>query len=443
MPWEYFEQMRPWIQVYFLEGIRKVLILFGVDNAYSWTLTFRMAMACIAFTGQILIAKAIFNNNYLYRNWFHLLSSLFFSLAYYSIRPSSESLSFYTLIIGWCLYLIKVSPLPNKKNISFSLLSIFLICLSIQIRYQMAFIVGPLFVWLLFKTHKKLAITLYFFAIGLLQTILCILLDSYSYNNYYTFSAWNYFDANITRKISAEFGVHSIYEYFNSLLQETYGIFLILFLVLLIKKQPLHWLVFFTLPYLFIHHLIGHKELRFLIPIILLFIAYTLVVVQSYAPVLKKIPLKFPKLGLLIIVIGLTIDFSLNLTKQIFTYSFFRAQVNHHVPKKSIVYDLYGDPYNISLPQSHGLGGILKNNFIIQNSIEVLPQTIDRSEDQKGYWIVRDYAKTNELKNRLTHYKSCDLIYQQPGDHQLLFSILNFLHYTDSYYLFDCNKKSD
>ncbi|MEJ2111456.1 MAG: hypothetical protein P8Z37_16410 [Acidobacteriota bacterium] len=97
-----------------------------------------------------------------------------------------------------------------------------------------------------------------------------ILIDRWFYGEW-TISAWNYFEQNILRDKISTFGTSPWWWYLKAFFLTAIPPFSLLFMlsvpVLLIRrpKSPVLWSI---LPFLALHFIIGHKEMRFLLPIV-------------------------------------------------------------------------------------------------------------------------------------------------------------------------------
>lgn len=104
----------------------------------------------------------------------------------------------------------------------------------------------------------------------LLMVLIGVLVDRWFYGEW-TLSAWNYFDQNILLDKVSTFGVKPWWWYITEILEKGIPPFSLLyvgsfFLLIFYKpKSPLTWSI---LPFIIVHSLIGHKEIRFVFPII-------------------------------------------------------------------------------------------------------------------------------------------------------------------------------
>jgi phosphatidylinositol glycan class B len=133
----------------------------------------------------------------------------------------------------------------------------------------MAIPLAGLFLWLIFIRKEKISHLLYLISGGVVVLIACFLLDSWYYGNWVS-APWNYFKSNMIDGIASHFGVSPWYFYLDTILSRStplIGLIILLALtVFLVRKyrNPIAWCI---VPYLLVHTLIPHKELRFLFPV--------------------------------------------------------------------------------------------------------------------------------------------------------------------------------
>src|SRR5690606_176359 len=139
---------------------------------------------------------------------------------------------------------------------------------------------------------------------GLCPIAVGFLLDCFFYEEV-TFSIYNYFYVNIVEGVSSRFGISPWYQYFSDIIH-SFNIFgmltLIAFLTILVKMYR-NMAVWCILPFLVVHSIIPHKELRFLFPVVNL-VPYILIIgwqIHSSLLLRRKIIL-YLSLGILIIV---------------------------------------------------------------------------------------------------------------------------------------------
>uniref|UniRef100_A0A915JRN8 Mannosyltransferase n=1 Tax=Romanomermis culicivorax TaxID=13658 RepID=A0A915JRN8_ROMCU len=109
--------------------------------------------------------------------------------------------------------------------------------------------------------------------------VLSIIIDRFCYG-YWVFSMWNFFLFNFASSGSAHFGTHPIHWFISN------GLPTILFMHALpitlgIFKSNVRWILHLSFFYCFVHSLIPHKELRFLLPILPLLNIYCALYMES------------------------------------------------------------------------------------------------------------------------------------------------------------------
>ncbi|MBN4065989.1 hypothetical protein JYT51_01495 [Candidatus Amoebophilus asiaticus] len=267
LPWEYHNQMRSSIQPAIVVYVHKFFGLFGVDNPFTITIFLRLISASLSFFSMWLIYKVYCKkiSNQILSNWYLVLSFLLWFLVYINVRFSSENWSGTIFIIAFALFFSK------KKQNALSYLSIGLILgFSFLFRYQVGFLIAGFLAWIIVIKKEKLLNIIYLIFGITLVILLGILLDKWYYGQW-TITAWNYFEQNILRDKVSSFGVDPWWYYIEKFFIQAIPPFSILFILSTVliftfkKKSPITWSI---LPFLAVHFIIGHKEIRFLFPIV-------------------------------------------------------------------------------------------------------------------------------------------------------------------------------
>jgi GPI mannosyltransferase 3 len=275
LPWEYKAGIRPWLQPVIFIGLCKLLALLGIENRFIWTFIFRsccavcgfFALLCIYRLGAGWLPDARARRRHLW-----LCTTLGF-LPFLFVRTSSESLSASFFAIGLYFLLKDIAPSnPAASTIPARLwvLSGLMFGLAFEFRYQTIIMVGGLTLWLavfagarwksLFLASPGFALVL---SIGFLA-------DRYGYGKW-TFPFNNYFRVNLIEGKTADFGTDPFFAYLYLVLENFFAPIVLIFLIALFVfwvRKPKHALVWITLPFFIFHCFIGHKEERFLIPML-------------------------------------------------------------------------------------------------------------------------------------------------------------------------------
>ena len=266
LPWEYHKQMRSAIQPVIVVFLSRIFNVIGIDDPFTITLFLRLLSASLGFLSMYLIYKAYYKSitDLTLKKWFLFLSFFLWFLIYNNVRFSSESWSGSIFIVAFALLHTKQSP----KQRYFLYIG-FLLGLSFLFRYQTGLLIAGLISW--FLLVKKNAGNALFLMLGFLVAIgLGMLIDRWFYGKW-TITIWNYFEQNILLNKVSGFGIKPWWFYFYDVFIRAVPPFSILYIICFIlvflfkRKDVLTWTL---LPFLLIHFIIGHKETRFLFPLI-------------------------------------------------------------------------------------------------------------------------------------------------------------------------------
>jgi len=267
LPWEYQFEMRPAIQPLIAYSVHKCSSFLWINDPFIITFLLRLITAAVSFLSIYMLfrlySETIINKNLIIP--FLLLSFLLWFSVYNSVRFASDTLSGRVFIIGFALYFLKKS-----EDVTKYILTGLILGLSFIIRYQMVFMLGGFVAWLLFI--KKAGIrNLLILSVGFILVFgLGILSDRWLYGKW-ELTVWNYFQQNILFDKVSGFGVYPWWYY----LEQTFlnalpplslvYIFAVLIYFISKPKDVISWIL---VPFLLVHFIIGHKELRFLYPMI-------------------------------------------------------------------------------------------------------------------------------------------------------------------------------
>ena len=265
--WEINNFVRPTLQVYLFSGYHLLLNALGVTDPYVQLTILRVFLGIAMFIVFNAMALHYFKNHASTTLIIVLLLMNFsWALPYTRTLFSSEMMSSLFFFGTLLLYDYK-----RDKQPGFLLLMLvgFLFCIAFYFRFQTAFALMGVGIWILFfeKRYSHILPMVAGFVIGM---GLNVLLDHGFYKDW-TFTAYTYFHANIIAGRADYFGTSSFLRYIG--------------LLLLVMPAPLFsFVVFFlSLKYFFkdfrnplllsvvlfviCHSLVGHKEERFLFPI--------------------------------------------------------------------------------------------------------------------------------------------------------------------------------
>ena len=259
LPWEFSEAMRPTTQVWMVIGILKLKI----ENPFYISFILRLLSVIFSLTvlfGWILQQYHRFENVNLQRILVSTSLLLWF-IVYQDARFSSENWSKNCLILALCLL-----DKPNLKKYFFAGMAL---GAAFIFRFQTAFFAFGIVLWLIFIFRSNYKSLMLLFLGIFLFVGTGILMDSAFYEKT-TLTWWNYYHQNIVEDKAAAFGVSPWYDYFVKFFEQAappISVILLIALPAFFIYRPKHPLTWGILPFLIGHLMVGHKELRFLIPI--------------------------------------------------------------------------------------------------------------------------------------------------------------------------------
>ncbi len=265
LDYQHLSAIRTWFHPTLYIWCAKLYLLFFPLNPFHLATLFRLASSLLGITSLWYLYKSFkntFKTEAETNTFFFFLATMWF-LPFLHARTANENLTTSFFIFG--LY-----SLTKNENIKFAIFAGIFFALSFITRFQMCVMIATTVLWfLIFNKYswKNFAVLVSSFALVL---GLSTLIDTWFYGHF-TFTPYNYFKVNIIEKYVAQFGTSHWYEYiregFKSGFPPLSLVFITAFIILWIKfpKSLLTWV---TLPFFVVHSLIGHKELRFIFPII-------------------------------------------------------------------------------------------------------------------------------------------------------------------------------
>jgi len=275
LPWEFITKIRSAFQPLIVVIILKFLKLFQIDNPFLAATILRVISAILGWISSVYvsIAAMYYLPNNWFRKWFVILSSTLSIIFFIHVRFSSESWSGSLAFLGTAFILLRINKSADYKNRNFSnilFFSGFLFGLSYLCRVQSAFLYPGIFLWLFFMVRLP-TIKFIWLIIGILVALLLgVVIDHWFYGIWVN-TAFRYFYINIILGAAANFGTEPWWWYIKVLLLDGFWPLQLIMLVLCgiailtNKKNPFVWI---SVPFLLVHFLVSHKEMRFLFPLI-------------------------------------------------------------------------------------------------------------------------------------------------------------------------------
>jgi phosphatidylinositol glycan class B len=265
LAWEYHYKIRTALQPSLCYVLFSFLKFCSITDPYLQTFILRSITGILAVLAIYYFIKS--TTLLIKPHWrkvYYVLSYFVWFLPWLNVRYSSEAWS-------GLFFLLAIASLLRNKN---TLISYFIIgallAFSFIFRFQTAFLSFGLILWLILikKEDKKNIVTLCFS--GLAVIVICLFVDAWFYGEF-TISFINYFYSNIYKDIASSFGISPWYYYLYYTFRFSFfpiGSTIIIAFAFIIFKFPKNIFVWCILPFLIIHSIIPHKELRFLFPLI-------------------------------------------------------------------------------------------------------------------------------------------------------------------------------
>jgi phosphatidylinositol glycan class B len=257
LAWEFEARIRPAIQpalAYILIGSLRYA---GIEDPYLLTFILRSITGCFALLSIFFFYKY----QKILPSWAVYFSLFLWFVPFLNVRFSSEAWS-------GIIFLNVLTVLNLKFSRRFLVVGL-LLGLCFLFRYQTAFMAIGLFLWLLIVEKLNRTSLWHVFAGGVIVIVLGILIDIWFYSRL-VFTAYNYFLVNIVQGTASNFGISPWYYYMQEMLTLEYvagGFLLMVSMLILTILRPKNVLVWIILPFLLVHFIIPHKEMRFLFPI--------------------------------------------------------------------------------------------------------------------------------------------------------------------------------
>ena len=267
LPWEYKCMMRPALQPLVVFSVYKTMSAAGVTNPFFIAFFIRLLSAILTFVSIHMIirlyAPGITNRKLLYA--FLLLSFFLWFVPYNSVRFSSETVSGRMFLIGLAWFFLQRKLKPVDYLITGILLGV-----SFITRYQVAFMILGFAAWLVIIGKAGFRNLLMFGSGIILAVALGALIDRWYYDEW-VLTSWNYFQQNILFDKAAGFGTSPWWYYIEQTFMNAFpplSLVYILAVFIYLIYYPKDILTWTIIPFLVVHFLIPHKEIRFLFPVI-------------------------------------------------------------------------------------------------------------------------------------------------------------------------------
>lgn len=275
LPWEFKDQIRPGLIVFCAFAVIKFLQFLHISNPFVIAFILRLLVAVSVWYVTKKLCLALIDNfkTEKGKKLFIAMSMLLWFVPYTSVRFSSENFAGVSFLFAVYL-LLQLQQFSSQRKTAALIGAGLLLGFSFFFRFQMGFAIAGLGLWLLFINKMQWKQLLLLSAAGIASGLLCVCADYWLYGNW-VFSPLNYFTANITEGVAANWGVYPWWYYFYLFIIQAIppvSIVLLLFFFTGIYKKRADIFTWCIIPFLLAHFVTGHKEMRFLFPVIFAFI---------------------------------------------------------------------------------------------------------------------------------------------------------------------------
>ncbi len=267
--WEFEAGVRSGFQPFIAFVLSKASSFVGVDSPFILSFIYRLVSAAISLFATVVFIRSIESeitskNAFKWTAFFLLFSWI---LLFTNVRFSSEgwACSFFLLAFGLYRY-----PSP-ATNMRFLLVGLFF-GLAFLARYQMGFALLGFGLWMLFINKQKPFNIFLVLLVGIFTLALGAGFDWWLYGDF-TVSSWNYFiwhfnglGGGISTALPEPWWFYAYYSAVQLIPPLTLLLpFFVVGFWILFPRHPITWL---TIPFVLFHTVFGHKEMRYLFPLL-------------------------------------------------------------------------------------------------------------------------------------------------------------------------------
>ena len=273
LPWEFQDRIRPTLQPTLALILLVSMRAIGLTSPFLWVLVLKLGTLALSIATVVWIASAASRSlDRPGRRALWLTSLFLWFLPLFHHRFSSENLA------GMAFF--AAVPLIGRAGPFRATCSGVLLGLAFVFRFQMAFAIAALLVWFAVREGGGWKRTGQVVAIAGAVVVLSVAVDSWFYGEW-VLTPWAYFQANLLEGVASSFGTSPWYFYPVQFVLWTVpplGLALALLLLAAAFLRPGSPWVWGVVAFVVGHSVIGHKELRFLFPLL-----YAIPVLVAYS----------------------------------------------------------------------------------------------------------------------------------------------------------------
>lgn len=267
---EFGSHMRPTIQVWMVVAVYRLVGLFTTQvNPFLVSYLIYFSSGLLGIFSILVFTKAfLVRVKPQYHPWFVLISLFSWLVLYTNPHFNSDNISGHLLLLAVGLLYAKLADLSLRRILCVG----FILGLAFSCRFQVGFAILGLMVWLIFTAYKNRKLGQWFLlSISLVAAVMIFnFLSDYCFYGEWVCSAYNYYHQNIALGIMDSWsGVSPWYSYFFMVsMYLPFGPIYVLATLYFLIKYPLDILSSIIGFFVLFHILIGHKEVRFLMPML-------------------------------------------------------------------------------------------------------------------------------------------------------------------------------
>jgi phosphatidylinositol glycan class B len=440
LPWEYEAQLRPTVQPAVAYFLIKIMNSMTVDNPFFYAIVLRLISAFLALYCVYLLIVSLspeIRSAFLIK-WFIFLSLFIWFMPYLHVRFSSENWSGIFFWIGFAmLNMNKEKDAPQNSYLKSITVGI-IMGISFVLRFQIGLLIGGYLLWLYFIKKEKWSL-LFLLCSGIVLFILVGILIDYWYYGEWTVTAWNYFKVNLLEGKTSEFGLEPWWFYIEEIVVKgvpPYSIIIVISCVFVWLKYPKHAISWITIPYIAVHSLIGHKELRFLFSlayIVPFLIVLTLQIVkddQKFSKLKNLIKILRKPILLVFMIINFVFVFVLCFKPADMHIYLYQYVYNRYDPAETEIISIGRGPYSRAVPVNF----YKKREFQIKTFVdekETITYILNKNK------TILFATKKSKLNSDLNQFK-CSPVYQNLPPGVTYYNFNNWVERTPFWTLYEC-----
>ena len=267
---EFGSQMRPTIQIWMVVAVYRFVGLFTSQvNPFLVTYLIYVSSGLLGVLSILVFTKTfIVRVKPQFQEWFVVISLFSWLVLYTNPHFNSDSICGHLLLLAIGLLFAKLGALSVRRII----VSGVILGLSFSCRFQIGFAILGLMLWLLYPAWKYRKIGQWWL-LGFSIVVAVLIFNFYSDYCFYgkwVCSSYNYYHQNIALGIMDSWsGVSPWYAYiFMVSIYLPFGPVYVLATLYYFVRYPLDILTSIIGIFVLVHVLIGHKEVRFLMPML-------------------------------------------------------------------------------------------------------------------------------------------------------------------------------